>query len=105
MQKSPPKKTSASLVGRLVILRARDAGCCAGILRERTSSSTAVLDSCRQLYRWHTSGRGSIYDVAYYGCETLEFGPPSDGREVIGFCDILVPVAEAEASLKGHFND
>ena len=86
---------------RYVIIRAKDAGCFAGLLESRDGDSV-VLTQSRRLWYW--SGAASLSQLAQEGTsqpKACKF-PPAVGRhEIIGVIEILDVTDSGRTSIEG----
>lgn len=86
---------------RYVIIRARDAGCFAGILTAR-NGDTVTLKDARRLWYW--DGAASLSQLAVDGTsrpDTCKFPVAVPSQEVLGVIEILDTTQQARDSIAG----
>ncbi len=94
-------RTKAANNERYVIIRAKDAGCFAGILTERNGNSV-VLTQSRRLWYW--AGAASLSQLASEGTskpQDCKFPPAVARQEILGVIEVLDVEPAARASIEG----
>ena len=87
-------------VERYVIVRSRDAGCFAGILKSR-DRDTVILRHSRRLWYW--AGAASLSQLAMSGTSkpsNCKFPESIDTHEILGVIEIIDATPSGRASIE-----
>lgn len=93
--------TADPWIGKYVIVRCRDAGVHAGILKSRDGDRQCELTDARRLWYWKAAGKAAFLSgVANHGLHTdSKVGEPID-IILTENCEIIACTGAAEASIR-----
>lgn len=91
------------MIGRYVIVRCRDAGVHAGVLKS-TDGRACVLTEARRLWYWKVNGSGDFLNaIALAGVhKDSKLSAPVEIMALTENCEIIACSAEAEKSIRGQ---
>ena len=96
------KKAVEKTKKRMVIIRAKEAGCFYGALESRPTETSVILTQARRLWYW--SGAASLSQMAEEGVSdprNCKFPPAVARQEILGVIEILEASEKCCASIEG----
>lgn len=92
--------TAAHLIGKYVIIRARDAGVHAGTLAAHQGREVRLTDS-RRLWYWKCKEGHTLSGVALYGlADGSKIAGAVEDITILDACEIIATTADAETSIR-----